>query len=50
MTKNYDNLVILDGPAQYGVILSDDISTTIHFHNYIEQYKRLPKSLTKLEF
>ena len=50
MTKDYDNLVILDGPSQYGVVFSDNISTTIHFHNYIEKYKRLPKSQTKLDF
>ena len=50
MTKDYDNLVILEGPAQYGVVFSDNISTTIHFHNYIEKHKRLPRSQTKLDF
>ena len=50
MTKDYDNLVILEGPSQYGVVFSDNISTTIHFHNYIEKHKRLPKSQTKLHF
>ena len=50
MIKDYDNLVILEGPAQYGVVFSDNISTTIHFHNYIEKHKRLTRSETKLDF
>lgn len=50
MTKDYDNMIILEGPAQYGVVLSNEISTTIHFQNYIEKHKRLPNYLTKSEF
>ena len=50
MSKQYENIVILEGPAQYGVVFSDSISTTIHFHNYIEEYKRLPQSETKLGY
>ncbi len=50
MSDTYDNIVILEGPSQYGVVLSDNFSTTIHFHNYIEKYKRLPQSETKLEY
>ena len=50
MTEEYEKLILLDGPAQYGVILSDDKSTTLHFHNYIEKYYELPKSDTKLEY
>ena len=50
LSKDFDKLEILKGPAQYGVVLSDNISTTIHFHNYIDDHKRLPYSETKLEF
>ena len=50
MTKDYDNLVILEGPAQYGVVFSNNISTTIHFHNYIEKHNKLPRSETELDF
>lgn len=50
MTKDYEKLILLEGPAQYGVVLSDNISTTIHFHNYIEKNKKLPPSETKLQF
>ena len=50
MSDTYDNIVILEGTCQYGVVLSDNFSTTIHFHNYIEKYKRLPQSETKLEY
>ena len=50
MSDTYDNIVILEGPSQYGVVLSDNFSTTIHFHNYIEKYKRLPQSETKLGY
>ena len=50
MSDAYEKIVILEGPSQYGVVISDNISTTIHFHNYIEKYKRLPQSETKLEY
>ena len=50
ISKDYDNLGMLEGPSQYGVVLSDNNSTTIHFHNYIDEHKRLPNSETKLEF
>ena len=49
MTKDFDKLEILEGPAQYGVVLSNDISTTIHFHNYIDPHKKLPRALNKLD-
>ena len=50
MSKGYENLILSEGPAQYGVVLSDNISTTVHFHNYIEKNKKLPFSETKLKF
>ena len=50
MTQQYDKLIKLEGPAQYGVVLSNNDSTIIHFHNYIDKSDELPKSETQLEY
>ena len=50
MTEQYDKLIKLEGPAQYGVVLSNNDSTIIHFHNYIDKSDELPKSETQLEY
>ena len=31
----------LEGPAQYAVVLADEASVTVHFHNYIDQHTAL---------
>ena len=28
----------LEGPAQYAVVLADNVSVTVHFHNYIDEH------------
>jgi len=37
----------LEGPAQYAVVLADEASVTVHFHNYIDQHTALYENTTK---
>jgi 3',5'-cyclic AMP phosphodiesterase CpdA len=36
----------LEGPAQYAVVLADEASVTVHFHNYIDQHTVLSEKAT----
>ena len=36
----------LEGPAQYAVVLADEASVTVHFHNYIDQHTVLCEKTT----
>jgi len=36
----------LEGPAQYAVVLADEASVTVHFHNYIDQHTALYENTT----